>query len=115
MEAEAKTEDSSLSSTLAPDSTSMATTAAATTMSDEPEAKKRRWSNYYVIVRCSQDHLFTTIWVPYFSLKAGRFGSQRLQWCPVGRHMTLIRRVYVEELTETDRERAASCIDMRVP
>ena len=33
-----------------------------------------------VIVRCRDGHLFTTIWIPFMSLKAIRFGPVRFQY-----------------------------------
>src|SRR5215475_14255946 len=36
-----------------------------------------------VIVRCREGHLFTTIWIPFMSVKAIRFGPVRYQYCPV--------------------------------
>jgi hypothetical protein len=68
-----------------------------------------------VPVRCSQGHLFTTTWIPGGSLKAVRLGFWRLQWCPVGRHITLIRPVKNADLTEDERQFAAAHRDTRVP
>ena len=42
-------------------------------------------------VRCRAGHLFTTTWIPGGSLKAIRLGLWRIQWCPVGRHVDLVR------------------------
>ena len=44
-------------------------------------------------VRRRQGHLFTTTWIPGGSLKAIRLGLWRIQWCPVGRHVDLVRLV----------------------
>lgn len=41
-------------------------------------------------VRCSSGHLFTTIWIPFASLKAVRLGWKRYQRCPVGRHWAIV-------------------------
>src|SRR6266700_6359881 len=60
------------------------------------------------IVRCRQGHLFTTIWIPGGSLKAIRLGLWRIQWCPVGRHVDLVRLVKESDLTGSERELAAS-------
>jgi hypothetical protein len=66
-------------------------------------------------VRCRQGHLFTTIWVPGGSLKAVRLGPWRVQWCPVGRHVDLVHPVKYADLTEAEREFAASHHDVKVP
>src|ERR1700685_2907955 len=55
------------------------------------------------IVRCRQGHLFTTIWIPGGSLKAIRLGLWRIQWCPVGRHVDLVRLVKESDLTLSER------------
>jgi hypothetical protein len=67
------------------------------------------------IVRCRQGHLFTTIWIPGGSLKAIRLGLWRIQWCPVGRHVDLVRLVKESDLTQAEREFAASHRDLLVP
>jgi hypothetical protein len=43
-------------------------------------------NRFDVIVRCSQGHLFETIWIPLVSFKAVRLGTRRLQRCPIGHH-----------------------------
>lgn len=68
-----------------------------------------------VVVRCHRDHLFTTMWIPGASLKAIRLGPWRVQWCPVGRHVTLVRLVKPAELSESERESAAARHDVRIP
>jgi len=67
-----------------------------------------------VIVRCAKGHLFTTIWIPGVSFKAIRLGSDRFQWCPVGRHWTTVTRVPESELTQEDVERAHEHHDIRI-
>ena len=67
------------------------------------------------IVRCRAGHLFTTIWIPGGSLKAIRLGPWRIQWCPVGRHVDLVRPVREADLSESDREFAAGHRDTLVP
>ena len=79
----------------------MATTS---TKSHIPPKSKSSLSDYNVIVRCNSGHIFSTIWVPGFSLKAARIGSYRLQWCPVGRHVTSVQQVQAKELTEEERK-----------
>ncbi len=67
-------------------------------------------------VRCSAGHLFTTIWIPFGSLKAVRLGSTRYQYCPVGRHWAAVAPLGRDgppaagELT-----RAAMVHDARIP
>ena len=68
-----------------------------------------------VVVRCRQGHLFTTIWIPGGSLKAIRLGLWRIQWCPVGRHVDLVRLVKPADLSASEREFAASHHDIPVP
>jgi hypothetical protein len=67
------------------------------------------------VVRCRQGHLFTTVWIPGASLKALRFGYWRLQWCPVGRHVTLVRLVKEADLTEDERSLARAHHDIPLP
>ena len=45
------------------------------------------------LVRCREGHLFRTIWVPGLSIKAIRLGWYRAQFCPVGRHWTVVKPV----------------------
>ncbi|HSZ43049.1 MAG TPA: hypothetical protein VK817_24060 [Trebonia sp.] len=68
-----------------------------------------------VIVRCTAGHLFTTVWVPGASVKSLRLGLWRLQWCPVGKHVTLVHPVKDADLTETEREIASERHDVPVP
>jgi hypothetical protein len=68
-----------------------------------------------VIVRCRQGHLFTTIWIPGASFKAVRLGWARVQRCPVGPHWSLVTPVKTTDLTDEEREAAASQRDIRVP
>ncbi|HTX07722.1 MAG TPA: hypothetical protein VME22_03865 [Solirubrobacteraceae bacterium] len=67
------------------------------------------------VVRCKQGHVFTTYWVPGVSLKAIRLGVSRFQYCPVGRHWTLVTPAREADLTEEERESAAQHHDVRVP
>ncbi len=68
-----------------------------------------------LVVRCRQDHLFTTIWVPGVSVKAVRLGWWRFQWCPVGGHWTLVSPVKDSVLTVEERLVAGQHHDVRVP
>jgi hypothetical protein len=68
-----------------------------------------------VVVRCRRGHLFTTIWVPGVSLKSVRLGWWRLQWCPVGKHWSLVAPVKESTLSEEDNRTAHEHVDVRVP
>jgi len=68
-----------------------------------------------VIVRCRSGHLFTTLWIPFGSLKAVRLGPLRFQYCPVGRHWTLVTRVDPAELTAAERRFAEDHPDSLIP
>lgn len=67
------------------------------------------------LVRCRRGHLFTTVWIPGASVKALRFGFWRLQWCPVGRHVDLVRPVKSADLTDAERTFALAHHDVPVP
>lgn len=66
-------------------------------------------------VRCRAGHLFTTTWIPGASVKSLKLGLWRLQWCPVGRHVTLVYPVKSADLTDAEREFAAGHHDVPVP
>jgi hypothetical protein len=68
-----------------------------------------------VVVRCRQGHLFTTLWVPGVSIKSIRLGWWRFQWCPVGRHWSLVQPVRTADLTPEEAQAAGSYHDARVP
>jgi hypothetical protein len=68
-----------------------------------------------LIVRCRRGHLFTTLWIPGASLKALRLGWMRFQWCPVGRHWSLVTPVKGSELTGKEQRRARARHDLRLP
>jgi hypothetical protein len=68
-----------------------------------------------LVVRCRHGHLFTTIWIPAASAKSLRLGWWRLQYCPVGRHWSIVTPVHAETLTEQEREQAAAHHDIRIP
>jgi len=68
-----------------------------------------------LIVRCRRGHLFTTLWVPGASVKALRLGWLRFQWCPVGRHWSLVTPVRDSELTAKEKRVARSQHDLRLP
>jgi hypothetical protein len=66
-------------------------------------------------VRCSEGHLFTTIWIPLVSFKSVRLGRRRLQWCPVGAHWTSVVPIDASSAAPSELEAAASVHDARVP
>ncbi len=69
----------------------------------------------WTVVRCSQGHLFETIWVPLMSFKAVRLGPVRYQRCPVGGHWALVRRVNPADLSPEELEAARSVRDTSLP
>lgn len=68
-----------------------------------------------VIVRCLRGHLFATIWIPGASLKAVRLGWWRAQYCPIGRHWTVVTPVKDADLPVEDRIAAYEHQDIRIP
>ena len=62
-------------------------------------ARRRGYSGLggRTLVRCRSGHLFRTIWVPGVSIKSIRLGWYRVQFCPVGRHWTLVSPVKDDE------------------
>lgn len=66
------------------------------------------------VVRCRDGHMFTTIWIPGASLKAVRLGTMRIQYCPVGRHFTVVRPVKEAELAGIE-QAAALPHDVLIP
>ncbi|HTT29352.1 MAG TPA: hypothetical protein VMG37_13145 [Solirubrobacteraceae bacterium] len=68
-----------------------------------------------VIVRCHEGHLFTTIWVPGASVKSLRLGPRRVQWCPVGHHLSLVTLVRESDLSARQLRAARGHKDVRVP
>lgn len=68
-----------------------------------------------LIVRCREGHLFTTIWIPGGSLKAMRLGWWRFQYCPVGRHWSLVTPVKESDLTPKELRQARANRDIRLP
>jgi hypothetical protein len=67
------------------------------------------------VVRCRRGHLFSTVWIPGASVKSLRLGFWRIQWCPVGRHVDLVRPVKNADLSQTERTSALSHHDVLVP
>jgi hypothetical protein len=68
-----------------------------------------------VVVRCRQGHLYTTIWVAGASVKSLRLGWARVQYCPIGRHWSLVTLVRRTDLTDDELLRAESHRDIRIP
>jgi hypothetical protein len=68
-----------------------------------------------LVVRCREGHLFTTLWLPGLSLKSIRLGWWRLQWCPVGKHWSVVTPVRESELTDDERRSAHDHSDIRIP
>lgn len=66
-------------------------------------------------VRCRDGHLFTTIWVPFGSLKALRLGRRRFQYCPVGHHWTMVTRLNPASARRKDLIKARKVRDLRLP
>jgi len=67
------------------------------------------------VVRCRDDHVFTTIWIPGASLKSARLGWWRLQRCPVGKHWSLVTPVRQTDLTDDERRSASEHRDIPIP
>jgi hypothetical protein len=68
-----------------------------------------------VTVRCRAGHLFSTVWIPGASVKSVRLGLWRVQWCPVGRHVTLVHPVKDADLSDAERVFASEHHDVPVP
>jgi hypothetical protein len=68
-----------------------------------------------VIVRCRDGHLFSTTWIPMMSVKAIRIGLVRIQHCPVGDHVTVVRLMRDEDLTPAERLEGRRHHDSGVP
>lgn len=68
-----------------------------------------------VVVRCRDGHVFTTTWIPFVSIKAVRLGLVRLQYCPVGRHLTFVTPIKDSDLTDRERWLADRYHDGGIP
>jgi hypothetical protein len=68
-----------------------------------------------VVVRCRQGHLFTTLGIPAASVKSLRLVWWRFQYCPVGRHFSLVAPVDGAKLTEDERRTAREHHDLPLP
>lgn len=67
------------------------------------------------IARCSEGHLFSTIWIPLVSFKAIRMGSDRWQKCPLCRKFRRVSLVDKDSLSSSETEQANSVQDSRIP
>jgi hypothetical protein len=77
-------------------------------------ARRRGYSGLggRTLVRCRAGHVFSTLWVPGVSFKALRLGWYRAQYCPVGRHWTMVRPIKDQSLSAAEREIARSTRDL---
>ena len=68
-----------------------------------------------IYVRCSQGHLFKSLWVPGASFKAIRLGLVRFQHCPVGDHWAFVTPVKESELSAEEKAMADRYRDTPIP
>lgn len=73
------------------------------------------FERYETPVRCADDHLFTTIWIPFVSLKSVRMGGRRFQRCPVDGHWSTVERLDPETTDPGELEAAALVHDIHIP
>jgi hypothetical protein len=59
--------------------------------------------------------MFTTVWIPGASVKSLRLGFWRVQWCPVGRHVDVVRPVKYADMSEAERAFARAHHDAPLP
>jgi hypothetical protein len=80
-------------------------------------ARRRGYSGMggRTLVRCRAGHLFMTLWVPGVSIKSLRLGWRRAQYCPVGRHWSLVAPVRDSDVSDEERERAREYRDIALP
>jgi len=69
----------------------------------------------YKIVQCSQGHYFSTIWMPFGSLKAIRLGDRRIQKCPLCHRFRSVVQVEPDQLTEEELTAAKNLKDSKIP
>ncbi len=67
------------------------------------------------VVSCRGGHRFTTWWIPGASVKSLRLVFWRIQFCPVGRHWSLVGPVRVSTLSEGQLREAQARHDWRLP
>lgn len=70
---------------------------------------------FHTYVRCRKGHLFTTIWIPGVKLKGFDFGIARFQYCPVGKHWSLVRPVKQATLNAGELRFARGHHDIPIP
>ena len=68
-----------------------------------------------VIVRCRQGHVYSTVWITGVKLKEMDLVVARIQYCPVGKHWSLVIPVREADLTEGERQFARAHHDLPVP
>jgi hypothetical protein len=80
-------------------------------------ARRRGYSGLggRTLVRCRAGHLFRTIWVPGVSVKSIRLGWYRAQFCPVGRHWTLVSPIKDTALSDDQRHLTLVPDDISIP
>ncbi len=61
------------------------------------------------------DDVFATLWIPGVKLKAVDLVAARFQYCPVGRHWSLVTPVLDDDLTDEQRRFAWEHHDVRIP
>jgi hypothetical protein len=54
------------------------------------------------IVKCSDGHLYTALWIPLVGLRSVRLGGERYARCPVDHHWRMTVPVDASELTEAE-------------
>jgi hypothetical protein len=67
------------------------------------------------VVRCRKGHIFSTIWIPGVHLKEVDLVVARVQYCPVGRHWSIVVPVREADLTDTERQSAEEHHDVPIP
>ncbi|MGK5729408.1 hypothetical protein [Streptomyces sp. URMC 124] len=55
------------------------------------------------IIECGKGHVRWGTWVLGASVTTIKLGPRRLGWCPVGRHVSLLRRTDESQLTPAQR------------
>lgn len=80
-------------------------------------ARRRGYSGLggRTLVRCRAGHLFRTIWIPGLSLKSVRLGWYRAQYCPVGRHWTVVKPVKEAQLSDEELAQSPVPVDISIP
>lgn len=66
-------------------------------------------------VRCRAGHVFTTIWLPFASLKAARLGTRRFQHCPIGGHWSIVTPLHRLTSDPAELAAAAAVHDIGIP